>query len=64
MTTSGTTPDDWIPGCPCNGMEGQERITCTMEQGELDPNPCDTGPPGNNYSIIRGKYFFHISISL
>ena len=55
--TSGTSPEDWLPGCPCNGMDGQEMMTCQMEQAELDPDPCDPGPSGKNDSIIRSKSF-------
>ena len=56
VTTSGTTPDDWIPGCPCNGLEAAEYVTCQMENAEA----CDPGPPGMNSSIFRSESSYQL----
>ena len=62
-TTQGvtTTPDDYIPGCPCNGMSEMEQWECFSEQALLDPNPCDA-PPGKNSSIFRRNTIFNYNL--
>ena len=54
VTTSGTTPDDWLPGCPCNGLENMDYAMCMMGITE-DPNPYDPGLPGMNSLTFRSK---------